>query len=65
MFLFINAASSSFVITDSKEPEDLDATKRLMERLLKTPPDPKKEKRPDRSGTPHSKEDSENSRDAE
>jgi hypothetical protein len=47
-------------------PSDKDQEKgdEVLRRLLKTPPDPKKEKRPDRSGTPRSKEDSENSRDA-
>ncbi|MER8526865.1 hypothetical protein [Mesorhizobium sp. M0814] len=35
----------------------------LAKRVLNTPPKPKTEKRPDRSGTPLSKEDRENGRD--
>jgi hypothetical protein len=50
----------------SETPKDKDQEKgdEVLRRLLKTPPVPKKEKRPDRSGTPHSEEDSENGRDA-
>lgn len=50
-----------------KGPKDKDQEKgdEVLRRLLKTPPAPKKEKRPDRSGTPHSKEDPEDGCDAQ
>jgi hypothetical protein len=50
-----------------EDPKDKDQEKgdEVLRRLLKTPPDPKKEKRRDESRRPPLKEDSENGRDAE
>lgn len=50
--------------TERGQEPDQEKGDEVLRRLLKTPPNPKKEKRPDRSGTPHSEEDSENGRDA-
>jgi len=54
-------------MTEPSEKRDEDAFNETLKRMLRTPPEPKggKERRPDRSGTPQSKEDRENGCDAE